>query len=67
MIRLTVRDATTQRVLSVSTVTPVHVQIPSDCTRPDGKCDDKDKDKKDVPSNAPDGTRAGIPGQGGTL
>ncbi len=37
MIRLTVRDAATQRVLSISTVTPVHVQVPSDC--PDGACD----------------------------
>ena len=33
MIRLTVRDAASERVLSVSTVTPVHVQIPSDCTQ----------------------------------
>ena len=38
MIRLTVRDAASQRVLSVSTIAPVHVQIPSDCTKPDGNC-----------------------------
>ena len=41
MIRLTVRDAASQRVLSVSTIAPVHVQIPSDCTKPDGNCGDK--------------------------
>jgi general secretion pathway protein J len=41
MIRLTLRDAASERVLSVSTVAPVHVQVPSDCTKPDGKCDDK--------------------------
>jgi general secretion pathway protein J len=40
-IRLTVRDAQSERVLSVSTVTPVHVQAPSDCVQPDGKCDSK--------------------------
>jgi general secretion pathway protein J len=40
MIRLTVRDAASERVLSVSTIAPVHVQLPSDCTKPDGNCDD---------------------------
>ncbi len=41
MIRLTIRDAASQRVLSVSTIAPLHVQIPSDCTKPDGNCGDK--------------------------
>jgi general secretion pathway protein J len=41
MIRLTVRDAASERVLSVSTIAPVHVQLPSDCTKPDGNCDDR--------------------------
>ncbi|MET4279391.1 MULTISPECIES: type II secretion system protein [unclassified Bradyrhizobium] len=41
MIRLTVRDAASERVLSVSTIAPVHVQIPNDCTKPEGKCGDK--------------------------
>ena len=41
MIKLTVRDAASERVLSVSTIAPVHAQLPSDCTRPDGNCDDK--------------------------
>ncbi|WP_454617065.1 PulJ/GspJ family protein [Bradyrhizobium cenepequi] len=40
MIKLTVRDAASQRVLSVSTIAPLHVQLPSDCMKPDGKCDD---------------------------
>jgi len=29
-------DAASERVLSVSTIAPVHVQLPSDCTKPDG-------------------------------
>jgi general secretion pathway protein J len=41
MIRLTVRDAGSQKILSVSTIAPIHVQIPSDCTKPDGNCGDK--------------------------
>lgn len=65
MIRLTIRDAATERVLSVSTVAPVHVQVPSDCVRPDGGCDGKTAG----PQKAPDETRAGIAttGQGGSL
>jgi len=65
MIRLTVRDAATGRVLSVSTVAPVHVQVPSDCARPDGSCDGK----TNAPQNAPDQTRPGIAaaGQGASL
>jgi general secretion pathway protein J len=43
MIRLTVRDVASERVLSVSTVVPVHAQRPSDCTRPDGNCNNKTK------------------------
>lgn len=55
MIRLTVRDAATERVLSVSTVAPIHVQLASDCIRPDGGCDSK----TDAPQKAPDETRPG--------
>ena len=70
MIQLTVRDAGTERVLSVSTITPVHVQVPSDCVRPDGACDDKAKDKTDdktgATPNAPDAGRVATAGQGGT-
>jgi general secretion pathway protein J len=65
MIKLTIRDASSERVLSISTITPVRVQAPSDCVQPEGGCDDKDK--QDVPPNAPAGTQAGISGQGGTL
>jgi general secretion pathway protein J len=63
LIRLTVRDAGTERVLSVSTVAPVHVQVPSDCVQPDGKCDDK----SGVPPNAPEDAQTGTAKQGGTL
>jgi general secretion pathway protein J len=65
MVRLTVRDAATGRVLSVSTVAPVHVQVPSDCARPDGNCDSK----TNAPQKAPDETRPGIAaaGQGTSL
>jgi len=62
LIRLTVRDAQTERVLSVSTVTPVHVQVPSDCVQQDGKCDDK----TGAPSNGPEDAQAGIAKQGET-
>ena len=65
MIRLTIRDASTERVLSISTVTPVHVQAPSGCVRPDGGCDDKDK--QDVPPDAAADPQAAIAEQGGTL
>jgi general secretion pathway protein J len=60
MIRLTVRDAATGRVLSVSTVAPVHVQVPSDCARSDGSCDDK----ANAPQKAPDESRPGIAAAG---
>ena len=40
-IKLTVRDAASERVLSISTVAPVHVQSPAqgDCSQPNGNCD----------------------------
>ena len=40
-IKLTVRDAASERVLSISTVAPVHVQAPArgDCAQADGGCD----------------------------
>ena len=65
MIRLTVRDAATERVLSVSTVTPVHVQVSSDCAQPDGSCNGK----ADATKKPADETRPGISaaGQGGSL
>ena len=48
MVRLTIRDVASQRVLSVSTIALIHAQVPSDCTRPDGNCNDKD-DKPNTP------------------
>jgi len=72
MIKLTIRDAASQRVLSLSTIAPVHAQVPSDCTRPDGNCDDKgdkdkdDKDGKPEQANSPGNTGlASAAGQGG--
>jgi general secretion pathway protein J len=62
MIRLTVRDAASERVLSVSTIAPIHVQLPSDCARADGKCDDK----PDTTANQQQGDRAATAAQGGT-
>ena len=66
MIKLTVRDSGTERVLSVSTITPVHVQVPSDCVKPDGSCDDKDKteDKSIASPNAPDARKPTPPRPG---
>ncbi|WP_024507293.1 prepilin-type N-terminal cleavage/methylation domain-containing protein [Bradyrhizobium sp. ARR65] len=55
MIKLTIRDAASERVLSVSTIAALHVQVPFDCTKADGKCDG---DKPDT------GDSAGAAGQG---
>jgi general secretion pathway protein J len=66
MVRLTVRDGKTGRVLSVSTIAPVHIQVASDCTKPDGKCDE---DKSDAPPNqpaTPQDPKAATTGQGAT-
>lgn len=56
-IRLTVRDAASERILSISTVTPVHVQSPAagDCKQPDGECGDG----ADTPATS---QQAGAPG-----
>jgi len=63
MIRLTVRDAASQRVLPVSTIAPVHAQVPSNCTRPDG-CTEKSDSQHNTPQtqNAPQ-ANAGFAGQ----
>jgi general secretion pathway protein J len=60
MIRLTVRDAASERVLSLSTIALIHAQVQPDCTRPDGNCNDKDKPAE--PGNV---AMAGATGQGG--
>ena len=59
MIRLTVRDASSGRVLSVSTIAPIHVQLPSNCVQSASGCDDEDKDKKGTPPNASPDARTG--------
>jgi general secretion pathway protein J len=60
LIRLTIRDAATERTLSVSTVTPLHVQSPSDCARPDGGCDGKSS----APQNPQEESRVGTTATG---
>jgi len=42
-IKLTIRDAASERILAISTVTPIHVDAPAqaDCAQPDGNCDGK--------------------------
>jgi general secretion pathway protein J len=56
-IRLTVRDMSSERVLAISTVTPVHVQAPmqGDCAQGDGKCEG-------APNTATNGPQANAPG-----
>ena len=68
-IMLTVRDAATERVLSVSTVASVHAEIPAvDCGQSANGCDGKpngaDQNSKDA---SKDGKPANVPAeQGGT-
>jgi general secretion pathway protein J len=60
-IKLTVRDAASERVLSISTVTPVHVQAPApqgDCSQPNGNCDGTQGN----PANPQTGTSANSQG-----
>jgi general secretion pathway protein J len=64
-IKLTVRDAASERILSISTVAPVHVQSPAqaDCAQSDGGCDGKSV----APNNSQGNSQAGsvAAGQGG--
>jgi general secretion pathway protein J len=65
-IKLTVRDAANERILSISTVAPVHVQSPAqgDCAQSDGGCDGKPV----APNNSQGSSQAGsaATAQGGT-
>ena len=65
-IKLTVRDAANERILSISTVAPVHVQSPAqgDCAQSDGGCDGKPV----APNNSQGNSQAGsaATAQGGT-
>ena len=64
-IKLTVRDAANEQILSISTVAPVHVQSPAqgDCAQSDGGCDGKPV----APNNSQGNSQAGsvAAGQGG--
>jgi len=64
-IKLTVRDAANERILSISTVAPLHVQspAPSDCAQSDGGCEGKPV----APNNSQGNSQAGsvAAGQGG--
>jgi general secretion pathway protein J len=64
-IKLTVRDAANERILSISTVAPVHVQSPAqgDCAQSDGGCDGKPVAPNDSQGNSQAGSVAA--GQGG--
>ncbi len=69
-IKLTVRDAASERILSISTVAPVHVQSPAqgECAQPDGGCDGK-SGAPNNPQGSPQGnSQAGsaATGQGGS-
>jgi len=69
-IKLTVRDAANERILSISTVAPVHVQSPAqgECAQPDGGCDGK-SGAPNNPQGSPQGnSQAGsaATGQGGS-
>ena len=57
-IKLTIRDAASERILAISTVTPVHIDASaqSDCAQPDGNCDGKPNAQ-----NNPQGSAQGNP------
>ncbi len=57
MIKVTVRDAASERVLSLSTVAALHVQVPSDCTQSDGKCEGDKADADDSAAAAGQGAK----------
>ncbi|MGC1554179.1 MAG: type II secretion system protein [Bradyrhizobium sp.] len=67
-IRLTVRDASSERVLAISTVTSIHVQSSAqgDCKQPDGQCDDNGVAQTNPPGNAQQASPAGSQQAGST-
>ena len=70
-IKLTVRDAARERILSISTVAPVHVQAPAqnDCAQPADASDGKAGSPQDSQGNTQGNSQAGnaATGQGGAL
>ncbi|MDE2603337.1 MAG: prepilin-type N-terminal cleavage/methylation domain-containing protein [Bradyrhizobium sp.] len=66
-IMLTVREATSERVLSVSTVTPVHIDAPAGKGGKGSGADAKDGDKDDNKNDtSADGETSNAPKQGGS-
>jgi general secretion pathway protein J len=65
-IKLTVRDAASERILSISTVAPVRVQSPAqaDCAQSDGGCESKSVAPNNSQGNSQVGSAATA--QGGT-
>jgi hypothetical protein len=52
-VRLSIRDAATDRVLPVSTVAVVHANLPAECAGSADDCDDPGRKKKnDAPSQS---------------
>jgi general secretion pathway protein J len=66
-IMLTLRESTSERVLAVSTVTPIHVNTPAGKAGTGSGNDVKDRDKKDNKDGAMnDGEALNAPRQGGS-
>ncbi|WP_424626891.1 PulJ/GspJ family protein [Bradyrhizobium sp. SYSU BS000235] len=60
-IKLTVRDAATERILSVSTVTPIHVQVSAECMQSPKECSKKADETRDHQNSG----QSNAPGSGG--
>jgi general secretion pathway protein J len=50
-VRLSIRDAATDRVLPISTVAVVHTNLPADCATSVDDCDEPGKKKKNDPQS----------------
>lgn len=61
-VKLTIRDAASERILAISTVTPVHIDAPAqgDCAQPDGNCNGK-PDAQNNPQGSAQGNPQGNP------
>jgi general secretion pathway protein J len=73
-IMLTVREAASERILAISTVTPVHVDAPAqgNCAQPGDNCDSKPSDQNNPqggaqgnPQGSPQGNSQAMGNQGG--
>ena len=63
LVRLTVRDATSGRALAISTIAPVHVELPAACNRAKDRaeCIRQPGTSIDAPANDPSKPAAGAP------